>query len=91
LTARAVPRRFARLGAASLALALVAACAKPPAPSWQRPDVSPETARQVDLDCHQRSIEAIGPGNNPEDAQAVHRQREQYVERCMRSSGFEFR
>jgi len=81
-------KRDARLGAASLALALLAACA---APRWQRPDVSPETARQVELDCHQRAIEAIGPGNNPDDAQAVHRVREQYFERCMKGSGFEQR
>jgi len=83
LSARAAP-----LGAASLALALLAACANPPAPSWQRPDVSPETARQVELDCHQRSIEAIGPGNNVKDAEAIHQQRDEYFERCMRGSGF---
>jgi hypothetical protein len=79
-------RRDARLGAASVALALLAACAA--APRWQQPDVSPETTRQVELDCHQRAIEAIGPGNNPDDAQAVHQQREQYFERCMKGSGF---
>jgi hypothetical protein len=94
LIARAMPRRchparrFASLGAACLALALLGACAKPP-PTWQRADVSPEAARGVELDCHQHAIEAIGTGNNPEDAQSVHQRREQYFERCMRASGFE--
>jgi hypothetical protein len=96
LSARAAPRgrrraqRVKHLGAACLALALVGACAKPP-PTWQRADVSPETARGVELDCHQHAIEAIGAGNNPEDAQSVHQRREQYFERCMRASGFERR
>jgi hypothetical protein len=89
LSSRALPRRRWRaLGSVSLALALLAACAKPP-PSWQRPDVSPETARAVELDCHQRAVEAIGPGNNPEDTKSVHQRREEYFQRCMRASGFE--
>ncbi|MEJ0067479.1 MAG: hypothetical protein WDO24_00505 [Pseudomonadota bacterium] len=77
--------------AAGLVIGLATACAPPPPPSWQRPDVSPETARQVELDCHQRSIEAFNPGNNPEDAKAIHLQREDYFARCMRGSGFELR
>jgi hypothetical protein len=80
--------RFACAGI--LVLASLSACAPKP-PDWQRTDVSPATAKQVELDCHQRSIEAIGPGNNPEDAQAVHVRREDYFTRCMRGSGFERR
>jgi hypothetical protein len=74
---------------AGLMLGLAACAPKPP--SWQRSDVSAATAKQVELDCHQRSIEAIGPGNNPEDAQAVHQRRDDYFTRCMRGSGFELR
>ena len=77
--------------AGSLALGLLTACAPPPPPTWQRPDVSPATAHQVELDCHQRAIETFGAGNNPTDAQAVHQEREAYFVRCMRGSGFELR
>jgi len=77
--------------AAGLALGLLTACAPPPPPAWQRSDVSPATAQQVELDCRQRSIEAFGAGNNPDDAKAVHDQRQGYFERCMRGSGFELR
>ena len=90
MSARAALRGLARLGAASLALGLLGACAAPP-PSWQRADVSPQTARGVELDCHQHAVEAIGAGNNPEDARAIHQRREAYFERCMRGSGFERR
>ena len=90
MTGRAAPRGIAWLVAAGLPLALLAACTNPP-PSWQRPDVSPETARAVELDCHQRAVEAIGPGNNPEDTKSVHQRREEYFKRCMRASGFALR
>jgi hypothetical protein len=79
------------LASAVALVVLVAGCSKPPPPSWQRPDVSPQTAHQVELDCHQRAIEAIDTANNPTEAQAIHQQRDQYFERCMRGSGFELR
>jgi hypothetical protein len=87
LSARAGHARRAAIVA--LLAALAAACSKPPPPSpWQRPDVSPATTAQVELDCRQRAIEAMDPGNNPEDARRVHDEREQYVARCMIGSGF---
>jgi hypothetical protein len=73
-------------------LALIGACTPTPPPSrWQRPDVGPETAREVELDCRQRAIEAIAGADDAEQAQAVHQQRDAYFERCMRGSGFELR
>jgi hypothetical protein len=84
-------RQRRRLGGlAAVGLALAAGCAKPP-PDWQRPDVSAATARAVELDCHQRAIQAFDPGNDLAEAKRIHEQREQYVERCMRGSGFERR
>jgi hypothetical protein len=77
------------LGIACLAIALAAGCTKQPQSRWARPDVGVETTREVELDCHQRAIEAFEPGNNPTDAQAVHVRREEYFARCMRGSGFE--
>ncbi len=78
-----------RGGAAALLLALMAACAKAPTATWQRPDVSPASARAVELDCHQRAIAAIDAAAASADAQRVHAEREQHVARCMRGSGFE--
>ena len=75
---------------ACLTAVLAAGCTKPE-PRWTRPDVGAETAREVELDCHQRSIQAFEPGNTPTDAQAVHVKREDYFARCMRASGFELR
>ncbi len=79
-----------RRSAVAAALVLVAACApkQPPIPVWQRPDVGPESAREVELDCRQRAIAATATANDPVAAQRVHEQREDYVDRCMRGSGF---
>ena len=76
---------------AALLLALAAACATKPTQTWQRPDVSAASARQVELDCHQRAIEAIDAATSAADVQRVHTEREQYFARCMRGSGFELR
>jgi hypothetical protein len=84
------PRRA--LGVAGLALALATACTPPPPPSrWQRPDVGPETTREVELDCRQHAVEAIVGADNQDQAQGVHQEREAYFDRCMRGSGFELR
>jgi len=77
--------------ATALLLALAAGCAKPPAPTWQRPDVSPASALQVELDCRQHAVAAIEPPASPAETQRVHTEREQYFARCMRGSGFELR
>jgi hypothetical protein len=70
-------------------LVLLSACAPTPPPSvWQRPDVSEATARGVERDCRQRAILDIPAANGPADAQAVHLERDRYVERCMAGSGF---
>jgi hypothetical protein len=82
---------FHGCAAAALLLALMAGCAKAPEPTWQRPDVSAASARQVELDCHQRAIVAIDAAASPADVQRVHAEREQYFARCMRGSGFELR
>jgi hypothetical protein len=86
-------RQARQLGATLVTLALVAACARAPAPTttWQRPDVSPESTREVELDCHQRAIEAIAAAVHAADVEHVHEEREQYFQRCMRGSGFELR
>lgn len=78
-----------RLGATVVPLALAASCTPPPTtPTWQRSDVSAESTREVELDCHQRAIEAIPAGTNAAERQRVHEAREQYFARCMRGSGF---
>jgi len=78
--------------AAGLALALAAGCTPAAPPSrWQRPDVGPETAREVELDCRQHAIAAIAGADTLDQAQSVHQEREAYFERCMRGSGFERR
>jgi hypothetical protein len=78
-------------GVAALLLGLAGGCATTPAPTWQRPDVSAASARQVELECRQRAITAIDAGRNPAEIQRVHTEREQYFARCMRGSGFELR
>jgi len=88
-------RRPRQLGTTLVTLALVAACSRAPTPAapatWQRPDVSPESTREVELDCHQRAIQAIAAAAAAADVQRVHEAREQYFQRCMRGSGFELR